>query len=51
MPGLGGETSPAVVDRCHHVTEAQLHPAGGRGGLSGDVVVGPSYEAGGFLLQ
>ena len=51
MPGLGGEPSPAVVDRCHHVTKAQLPPAGGRGGLSGEVVVGPGHEAGGFLLE
>ena len=51
MPGLGGETSPAAVDRCHHVTKAQLAPAGGEGGLGGGVVGGLGHEAVGFLLE
>ena len=47
LPGLGGETSPAAVDCCHHVTRVQFAPAGGEGGLGG----GPGHEAVGFLLE
>ena len=51
LPGLGGETSPAAVDCCHHVIRVQFAPAGGEGGLGGGVVGGPGHEAVGFLLE
>ena len=43
--------SMELSGHCHlSVTEARLPPAGGRGGLSGVVVVGRSHEAVGLLL-